>query len=125
VAYEQSLEFSFEAAHELGDAVRNEAGHPYGRLHGHSYVVTVTLRAGALAPEGWIMDYAELRRISERVRERLDHRLLNAIPGLERPTLENTAAWIFKAFEKETDALWRVEIARPTLKERVAYYAKG
>ncbi len=123
--YEQSYEFAFEAAHDLAENVKGEGDHPYARVHGHSFIVTVTLRAGALAPEGWIMDYAELRRIAECVRDRLDHRLLNTIPGLERPTLENTAAWIFKAFENETAALWRVEIARPTLKERVAYYAKG
>lgn len=123
--YEQSHEFSFEAAHDLAENVKGEGDHPYARIHGHSFIVTVTLRAGALRPEGWIMDFAALREISERVRGRLDHRLLNTIPGLERPTLENTAAWIFKALEKEAPALWRVEIARPTLKERVAYYAKG
>lgn len=123
--YEQSYEFAFEAAHDLAENVKGEGDHPYARIHGHSFIVTVTLRAGALAPEGWIMDYAGLRRIADRVRDRLDHRLLNTIPGLERPTLENTAAWIFKAFEKETAALWRVEIARPTLKERVAFYAKS
>lgn len=123
--YEQSYEFAFEAAHDLAENVKGEGDHPYARVHGHSFIVTVTLRAGALAREGWIMDYAELRRIAERVRDRLDHRLLNTIPGLERPTLENTAAWIFNAFAPEIPALWRVEIARPTLKERVAYYAKG
>jgi 6-pyruvoyltetrahydropterin/6-carboxytetrahydropterin synthase len=123
--YEQSYEFTFEAAHDLADNVKGEDDHPYARIHGHSFVVTVTLRAAALAPEGWIMDYAKLRAICEGVRARLDHRLLNAIPGLERPTLENTAAFIFKAFEKEVPALWRVEVARPTLNERVAFYAKS
>jgi 6-pyruvoyltetrahydropterin/6-carboxytetrahydropterin synthase len=123
--YEQSYEFAFEAAHDLAENVKGEGDHPYARVHGHSFIVTITLRAETLSPEGWIMDYAALRRICERVRDRLDHRLLNTIPGLERPTLENTAAWIFQAFETETPALWRVEIARPTLKERVAYYAKG
>lgn len=122
--YEQSYQFTFEAAHDLADNVRGESDHPYARVHGHSFVVTVTLRAGALAPEGWIMDYAALRKACERVQGRLDHRLLNDIPGLERPTLENTAAWIFKAFAPDAPALWRVEVARPTLGERVAYYAK-
>lgn len=122
--YEQSYQFTFEAAHDLAENVRGEGDHPYARVHGHSFVVTVTLRAGALAPEGWIMDYAALRKACERVRDRLDHRLLNDIAGLERPTLENTAAWIFKAFAPETPALWRVEVARPTLNERVAYCAK-
>ncbi|HBK90341.1 MAG TPA: hypothetical protein DDZ68_01585 [Parvularcula sp.] len=125
MVYEQSLQFSFEAAHELGAAVRGEGDHPYARIHGHSFVVTVTLRAGALTSAGWIMDFAELRRISERVRDLLDHRLLNLIAGLERPTLENLAAWIFKAFAAEVEGLWRVEVARPTLNERVACYATG
>jgi 6-pyruvoyltetrahydropterin/6-carboxytetrahydropterin synthase len=123
--YEQSYEFAFEAAHDLAENVKGEGDHPYARVHGHSFIVTITLRAETLSPEGWIMDYAALRRICDRVRDRLDHRLLNTIPGLERPTLENTAAWIFRAFATETPALWRVEIARPTLKERVAFYAKG
>lgn len=123
--YEQSYQFAFEAAHDLAENVKGEGDHPYARVHGHSFIVTVTLRAAALAPEGWIMDYAALRAICERVRDRLDHRLLNTIAGLERPTLENTAAWIFKAFEAETPSLWRIEVARPTLNERVAYYAKS
>lgn len=123
--YEQSYQFAFEAAHDLAETVRGEDDHPYARVHGHSFIVTLTLRAAALAPEGWIMDYAALRKICERVRDRLDHRLLNTIPGLERPTLENTAAWIFKAFEDEAPALWRVEVARPTLNERVAYFARA
>ena len=123
--YEQSYQFAFEAAHDLADNVGRDGDHPYARLHGHSFIVTVTLRAAALAPEGWIMDFAALRTICDSVRDRLDHRLLNTIPGLERPTLENTAAWIFRAFEKEAPALWRVELSRPTLNERVAYYAKS
>jgi 6-pyruvoyltetrahydropterin/6-carboxytetrahydropterin synthase len=123
--YEQSCEFAFEAAHDLAETVKGEGDHPYARIHGHSFIVTVTLRASSLAAEGWIMDFAALRKVAERVRDRLDHRLLNTIPGLERPTLENTAAWIFRAFEKDVPALWRVEIARPTLNERVAYYAKS
>ncbi len=121
--YEQSYEFSFEAAHDLAVNVKGEADHPYARIHGHSFVVTVTLRAGKTSPEGWIIDYGALRAIAERVRGRLDHRLLNTIPGLERPTLEAIAKFIFEAFAAEAPATWRVEAARPTLGQRAAYYA--
>lgn len=123
--YEQSFQFAFEAAHDLAENVRGEVGHPYSRIHGHSFIVTLTLRAEKLAPEGWIIDFAKLREICAHMHDKLDHRLLNAIPGLERPTLENTAAWIFEAASKEAPALYKVELARPTLNERVAYYAKG
>ncbi len=123
--YEQSYQFTFEAAHDLAENVSGESDHPYSRIHGHSFVVTLTLRAERLAPEGWIIDFARLREICDGLRARLDHRLLNAIPGLERPTLENTAAWIFRAAAVDAPALYKVELTRPTLNERVAYYARG
>lgn len=119
--YEQSYQFTFEAAHDLAETVAGEVDHPYARVHGHSFVVILTLRAETLAREGWIIDYARLREICAGLRDRLDHRLLNAVPGLERPTLENIAAWIFRAAAKEAPALYRVELARPTLNEKVAY----
>ncbi len=122
--YEQSYQFTFEAAHDLAEAVKGDSDHPYARIHGHSFVATLTLRAESLAPEGWIMDFSSLRDICDRLRARLDHRLLNAIPGLERPTLENIAAWIFKAAASDAPALYRIDLARPTLHERVAYVAR-
>lgn len=121
--FEQSYTFTFEAAHDLAENVRGEADHPYSRIHGHSFVVTLTLRAEKLAPEGWIIDFARLKAICARLHGQLDHRLLNAIPGLERPTLENTAAWIFAAAIADAPALYKVELARPSLNERVAFCA--
>ena len=119
--FEQSYTFTFEAAHDLAETVKGETDHPYSRIHGHSFVVTLTLRAEKLAPEGWIIDFAKLNSICDGLRDRLDHRLLNAIPGLERPTLENTAAWIFAAAVADAPALHKVELSRPTLNERVAF----
>jgi 6-pyruvoyltetrahydropterin/6-carboxytetrahydropterin synthase len=121
--YEQSYEFSFEAAHELGANVAETVGHKYSRLHGHSFVATVTLRAEALNDKRWIVDFAELKAACGKVVEALDHRLLNEIDGLGAPTLENIAAWIFSTLRDELPALYRVELARPTLRERVAYYS--
>lgn len=122
--YEQSATFTFEAAHELGGNVAGRSGHPYARVHGHSFTATLTLRASAVGEEGWIMDYARLKAICADIQGRLDHQFLNAIPGLERPTLETIAAWIYRAAAEKTDLVWRVEVARPTLGERVAYCAK-
>lgn len=121
--YEQSYTFSFEAAHELAANVAGAADHPYSRIHGHSFVATLTLRAKTLGPEGWILDFARLKAVCAALQDRLDHRFLNTIPGLERPTLENTAAWIFREAAKAAPTLHRVDLARPTLQQRVAYIA--
>jgi len=123
--YEQAFSFAFEAAHELGANVLDAAGHPYARVHGHSFVATLTLRADSIGPEGWLLDFARLKEVCAGIHRQLDHQFLNAIAGLEPPTMEKIAAWIFAAAAKEAPLLWRVELARPTLNERVAYYARS
>lgn len=119
--FEQSYTFSFEAAHELGINVADVPDHPYSHLHGHSFEVTVTLNAEGVGEKGWIVDFAELKSACEDVHRRLDHRFLNHIEGLERPTLENIARYIFAALSLSLTALASVEVGRPSLRERVRY----
>ena len=124
--YEQSYTFTFEAAHELARAVNEtpspDAAHPYARLHGHSFAATVTLRAETVSEAGWIVDFAALRAACAAVKDQLDHRLLNDVPGLGAPTLERLAAWIHGELAKTLSGVYRVDVERPTLKERVSYY---
>ena len=86
-------EFTFEAAHRLPHVPE---GHKCSRLHGHSFRVEVRVR-GDLDPRlGWVMDYADLKAAWRPLDEVLDHRYLNEIPGLENPTSEVLARWIWR-----------------------------
>jgi 6-pyruvoyltetrahydropterin/6-carboxytetrahydropterin synthase len=85
-------EFSFEAAHRLPNV---PAAHKCARLHGHSYHVEVRVQGPVNAQSGWVMDFAEITTAFAPVREQLDHHYLNEIPGLENPTSENLAVWIW------------------------------
>ena len=123
--YEQRYSFSFEAAHELGAAKPDDPAHPYARIHGHSFAVTVALRAETLANGRWIMDFADLKALCEGVKTRLDHQFLNKIEGLETPTLERLAHWIYRELKPRAPALHQVEIARPSLNEAVSYAPSG
>ena len=116
--FEQSYSFGFEAAHELAENVGD--GHDYAQVHGHSFEVTVTLR-GEPGPQGWLRDFAEVRAACDEVRLRLDHRFLNRVEGLERPTLERLAVWIHDALRPRLPELGEVAVGRPSLRERVAY----
>src|SRR5690242_13813706 len=86
-------EFGFEAAHRLPNV---PDGHKCGRLHGHSFRVEVRVRGPVGEDTGWVMDFADVRAACEPVRARLDHYYLNEIEGLDNPTSENLARWIWE-----------------------------
>lgn len=84
--------FRFESAHHLP---RVPEGHKCRRLHGHSFVVDVQV-AGPVDPDlGWVIDYGEIKKHVEPIRKTLDHCYLNEIEGLENPTSEHIAIWIW------------------------------
>ena len=85
-------EFIIEAAHLLPNLPE---GHKCRRLHGHSFHIEVHVTGEVEKETGWVMDYAEISRLFLPVFEMLDHHFLNEIDGLENPTSENLARWIW------------------------------
>lgn len=85
--------FRFESAHRLPHVPE---GHKCARLHGHSYYVTVAV-TGELDPKlGWILDFADIEEAWKPLHAILDHRYLNEVEGLENPTAENLARFVFE-----------------------------
>jgi 6-pyruvoyltetrahydropterin/6-carboxytetrahydropterin synthase len=85
-------EFGFEAAHRLPNVPE---GHKCARLHGHSFRVMVHVEGEPGTDTGWVMDFAELSDAFAPLHEQLDHRYLNEVEGLENPTSELLAQWIW------------------------------
>ena len=100
-------EFHFEAAHRLPNV---PAGHKCARLHGHSFQVRLSVRGDSPEPSGWVMDFGEIKSAFKPNYEQLDHYYLNDICGLENPTSENIARWIWQPFMPSFRALSRVVI---------------
>lgn len=117
--YEISKSFVFDAAHQLGANVG--PGHRYGNLHGHSFSVELGMTGDPDPQTGWIRDFAELEAAAEGLRARLDHKYLNEIEGLERPTLERIATWIWDRLKPDFPELSRVAISRGSCREACVY----
>ena len=87
-------EFRFEAAHRLPNVL---VDHKCFRMHGHSYRIEVCV-IGQVDPKlGWLVDFGDIAaRVEPVLKSELDHRVLNDVPGLENPTSEILAAWLWK-----------------------------
>ena len=84
--------FAFEAAHRLPNV---PADHPCGRLHGHSYRVTLGVEGELDDRFGWVQDFGQIRESFAPLLRQLDHAELNELDGLPNPTAEHLAIWIY------------------------------
>ena len=101
-------EFTIEAAHRLPNV---PAGHKCARLHGHSFRIAVYVD-GPLQPGlGWVMDFGDIKAAFQPIYERLDHHYLNEVAGLENPTSEHIALWIWQKLKPKLPLLTEVVVA--------------
>ncbi|MER7841901.1 6-carboxytetrahydropterin synthase QueD [Streptomyces sp. NPDC096040] len=100
-------EFTFEAAHRLP---RVPEGHKCARLHGHSYKVAVHVEAPVDVKRGWVMDFGDIKQAFKPIDAQLDHYYLNDIEGLDNPTSENLARWIWERMVTELPGLSAITV---------------
>jgi 6-pyruvoyltetrahydropterin/6-carboxytetrahydropterin synthase len=100
-------EFTFEAAHRLPNVPE---GHKCSRLHGHSFRVEIHVAGAVDAKTGWVMDFADIGAAFKPLFRTLDHNYLNEIAGLENPTSEEIARWIWDRLQPALPGLSRVVV---------------
>lgn len=100
-------EFTFEAAHRLPNVPED---HKCARLHGHSFAVRIGVKGDVGEHSGWVMDFSDIKSAFKPIRDELDHYYLNDIEGLENPTSENIARWIWDRLLPTLPLLYSIEI---------------
>jgi len=107
VAVEIFKEFRFEAAHRLPNL---PADHKCSRLHGHSFHVAVHVAGDVDPHSGWVIDFGDIKAAFQPLEEELDHHYLNEVPGLDNPTSENIAIWIWDRLAPALPGLSKVVV---------------
>ena len=97
--------FTIEAAHRLPNVPE---GHKCARLHGHSFSVEIHVRGPLQEKTGWVLDFADIKEAFQPLFELLDHNYLNDIEGLENPTSENLAKWLWQRLRPTLPLLSKV-----------------
>ena len=117
--FEVSKQFRFESAHTLERAVDTDSSR---RIHGHSYRAEVTIRGIADPITGMVLDLGLFARLLAEVRDGLDHRLLDDVPELGPPTMENLSLWIWKKLSNNCPELTKVTVFRDSEGDTCTYY---
>jgi 6-pyruvoyltetrahydropterin/6-carboxytetrahydropterin synthase len=111
-------EFTFEAAHFLPSSPK---GGPGSSLHGHSFLVRVSVDGEPDPETGLVLRLEDFAEQLSALKDKLDHRLLNEVEGLETPTLERLAAWVWRELAAGLPGLAEVQVSRPTCREGCIY----
>jgi 6-pyruvoyltetrahydropterin/6-carboxytetrahydropterin synthase len=107
--YEITQQFFFDAAHTLEREIETASSR---RVHGHTYRAEVGVRGTPNSKTGMVMDLGVVREKIARVRETLDHHLLNEVDGLGKPTLENLCQYIAESLRRDGLNVHRVRVWR-------------
>jgi len=113
-------EFTFESAHRLPNV---PLGHKCGRLHGHSYRVEIHVSGSVGDETGWVMDFADIKNAFQPVHDALDHHFLNELDGLENPTSEVLARWIWRRLRPALPSLSKL-VVRETCTSGCIYHGE-
>ena len=107
MTYSISKEFNFSASHQLHGL---REGHPCGRVHGHNYIVKVTLTGSNLDEHGFLLDYNDLKPFGAWLDDSIDHRHLNDVLSFQ-PTAENMAQYFVACVNAVVDIPPNVKVS--------------
>ena len=112
--------FTFEAAHFLPSFPE---GHKCRRMHGHSFKVDVIVEGDVPEKQYHLLDFGDMTKAIKPLRDQLDHNCLNDIDGLENPSSEMIARWLWERLAPQLSLLAEI-VVHETCTSRCHYYGE-
>jgi len=82
------------------------------KMHGHTFNIVIYLEGPINPNTGFVMDFFDLDIIVKKeVIDLIDHKVLNDINGLENPSSEHLAVYVFDRLKKKVDYLSKVSVS--------------
>ena len=100
-------QFTFDSAHFLPMV---PDGHKCKQVHGHTYKLTIFIEGPIEEISGWVADFADIKRLVGSTVDMVDHKFLNDVAGLENPTCELLAVWLWDKIKRSLPLLKRIEL---------------
>ncbi len=99
--------FTFDSAHFLPNVPDD---HKCKQMHGHTYHLTVYAEGELIEDLNWVIDFTDLKKVVDPIIKSIDHKMLNDIEGLENPTCEAIAVWLWNRIKPNLPILTQIQL---------------
>tara|TARA_B110000444_G_C18805268_1_gene579594 strand:- start:377 stop:733 length:357 start_codon:yes stop_codon:yes gene_type:complete len=99
--------FNIESARSLPNLPDS---HPCKNIHGHSFKIKIIVSGKINKSTGMVIDFDEIDKLFNPIHSLIDHKYLNNIEGLENPSSENLAIWIWEKLKPKLPTITQIEI---------------
>ena len=82
------------------------------KMHGHTFNITISISGEINEKTGFVIDFYDVDKIfNSYIHNKIDHKVLNDVSGLENPTSENLCKWIWDNLSNKLDGLHKVKVS--------------